>query len=157
MCDYSLMMVHSRLAVDGEELVAHRFRSGSVGLVSCFDFTCWQNRRPLGWKQWIKLWFSADLEPAPVVCIPPGARLLLYGIPRSLQQEINVGESVEAMFTEISAEAGHHRDALRIGSESIVMLVSLPEGQRLKVMRLNSEEDVEITPGIDQLILREVS
>lgn len=153
MCDYSLMMVHSRLAVDGEELIAHRFRSGSVGLVSCFDFTCWQNRRPVGWKARIKQWFSADEEPAPVVCIPPGARLLLYGIPRSLQQEIHVGESVEATFTEISAEVGQHRDALRIGGESILMLMALPEGQRLKVLRLSSEEDGVTAPSIGRLAL----
>jgi hypothetical protein len=34
MCDYSLMMVRSRLAVEGEGLVAHKFQSGSVRLVS---------------------------------------------------------------------------------------------------------------------------
>jgi len=153
MCDYSLMMVQSRLAVDGEELVAHRFRSGTVGLVSCFDFSCWQSKRPVGWKARVKSWFSADEEPAPVVCIPPGARLLLYGVPKSLQQEFHIEESVEATFTEISAQEGQHRDALRIGNESILMLMLLPEGQRLKVLRLSSEEDMVTTPGVNELAL----
>lgn len=156
MCDYSLMMVRSRLAVEGEELVAHRFRSGTVGLVSCFDFNCWQGRRPLGWKARLKQWFSADEEPSPVVCVPPGAHLLLYGVPRSLQQQYHVGESVEAVFTEISAEVGQHRDALRIGNESILMLMLLPEGQRLKVLNLSSDEDTQTTPSESRLSLSEV-
>jgi hypothetical protein len=55
MCDYSLMMVRSRLAVEGEELVAHRFQSGTVGLVSCADFSTWINERPIGFWQRLNL------------------------------------------------------------------------------------------------------
>jgi hypothetical protein len=32
MCDYSLAGVPNRLAVEGEQLVVHRFPTGSVGL-----------------------------------------------------------------------------------------------------------------------------
>jgi len=32
MCDYSLMGVPNRLAQEGEDLVTHRFRTGSLGL-----------------------------------------------------------------------------------------------------------------------------
>ena len=37
MCDYSLCGLPTRLAVEGEELVVHRFRSGSMGLASPAD------------------------------------------------------------------------------------------------------------------------
>ena len=37
MCDYSLMAVPNRLAQEGEELVAHRFPTGSMGLASPAD------------------------------------------------------------------------------------------------------------------------
>jgi len=37
MCDYSLMAVPNRLAREGEELVAHRFPTGSLGLASPAD------------------------------------------------------------------------------------------------------------------------
>jgi hypothetical protein len=142
MCDYSLMMVRSRLAVEGEELVAHKFQSGSVGLVSCPDFNTWLNRRPIGFWQ-LKWWFSADEEPAPVVCIPPGAQLLVVGISRSLQKQFNLREFEKATFTETSAEPRWHRDALCLANGSILLLRLLPEGQRLRVLRLASREDVE--------------
>ena len=143
MCDYSLMMVRNRLAVEGEELVAHRFQSGSVGLVSCPDFNTWLNRRPIGFWNRLKWWFSADQEPAPVVCIPPGAQLLVVGISRSLQKQFNIRELEEATFTQTSAEPRWHRDALCFANGSILMLGLLPERQRLRVLRLASRADVE--------------
>jgi hypothetical protein len=99
MCDYSLMMVRSRLAVEGEELVAHRFQSGSVGLVSCFDFDTWLNQRPNGFWQRLKCWFSMDEEPAQVACVPPGAQLLVFGISQSLQEQFNLRDREEVTFT----------------------------------------------------------
>ena len=143
MCDYSLMMVRSRLAVEEEELVAHRFQSGSVGLVSCPDFNAWLNRRPIGFWQRLKSWFSADEEPAAVVCIPPGAQLLVVGISRSLQKQFDLRESEEVTFTQTSAEPRWHRDALCFDNGSILLLGFLPEGQRLRVLRLASREDAE--------------
>jgi len=39
MCDYSLMMIPNRLAIEGEELVAHKFASSgkSVGGLATFS------------------------------------------------------------------------------------------------------------------------
>ncbi len=37
MCDYSLMAIRNRLAVEQEDLVAHRFPTGSMGLASPSD------------------------------------------------------------------------------------------------------------------------
>jgi hypothetical protein len=138
MCDYSLMMMDNRLAVEGEELVAHRFKSGSTGLVSLLDFTNWQIRRPRRIWQRLRECFSSQTEPGPVVCIPPGARLRLHG-----------GELCEkATFTQISPESSRYRDALLFDTGDILILQSLREGQRMTVLRLFSAESVE--PDIAQ-------
>ena len=72
MCDYSLASVPSRLAEEGEQLVACRFSTGSMGLTS--DASLW------------RLWFKQT----PAVCVPPGARLLLRDIPTDLQRQLDV-------------------------------------------------------------------
>jgi hypothetical protein len=143
MCDYSLRMVRSRLAVEGEELVAHKFQSGSVGLVSCSDFHTWLDQRPKGFWQRLKSWFSMNEELARVVCIPPGAQLLAFGIPQSLRKQFSLSECEQVTFTEISPVEREHRDALCFTNGAILLLRLLPEGQRLRVLRLSSREDVE--------------
>jgi hypothetical protein len=148
MCDYSLMMVPNRLAIEGEELVAHRFQSGSLGLVSCFDYDSWSSQRPKSIWQKFKAWCQSDGEPTPVVCIPPGARLRLEGLPEVLKEQFNLASSEEATFTELSAEVNRHRDALCFDNSAIALLELLPEGQRMKVLRLSSEEDVK--PNLDR-------
>lgn len=67
MCDYSLMVVRNRLAIEGEELVAHGFQSGTTGLVSCSDFKIWQAERRSKsiWQRlmnmrWAKSWRRGD-------------------------------------------------------------------------------------------------
>ena len=37
MCDYSLMSIPNRLAVEGEDVVTYRFHSGSIGFASESD------------------------------------------------------------------------------------------------------------------------
>ena len=88
MCDYSLMMLPSRLAVEGDRLVAHRFRSGTTGLVSYRDFENWMAARPVRLWQKLKDCFSCEKEPGPLVCIPPGARLRLEDIPANLARAV---------------------------------------------------------------------
>ena len=141
MCDYSLMMAPSRLAVEGEELVTHKFKSGSIGIVSCCDFDRWTTRRPRSFWQWLKDGFSSPNEPGPVVCIPPGARLQLIGIPETLKTEISTGLCEDVVFTQISADPNQHRDALFFANGVTVLLQRLPEGQRLKVQWMSSLED----------------
>jgi hypothetical protein len=71
MCDYSLAGLPSRLAVEGEQLVVHRFPTGTLGMASpCLS-------------RW-------SAKQTPTVCIPPGARLLLRDIPKDLQQQFSV-------------------------------------------------------------------
>lgn len=37
MCDYSLYAMQTRLAADGEELVLHRFETGTLGFAAVAD------------------------------------------------------------------------------------------------------------------------
>src|SRR6266571_868147 len=83
MCDYYLAAVPNRLAVEGEQLVVHRFSTGSLGLASPCS--------------------SLLSKETPAVCIPPGARLRLRDIPQALQLGLNATE--EVTFVQLSAEA----------------------------------------------------
>lgn len=149
MCDYSLMMVPNRLAVEGEELVAHRFQSGSTGLVARRDFDFWTSRRPKTFWQWLRDGFFLVSEPTPVVCIPPGARLRLNktsGAPDSMDG------SQEAVFKQISEESNQYRDALCFANGTTVLVQELPEGQKLRVLWLSSSEDFVPTGGWPEFV-----
>ena len=67
MCDYSLAGVPNRLAVEGEQLVVHRFPH-SLGLASPSP----------------SLAQTSSQKTTPAVCVAPGARLLLRDIPEDL-------------------------------------------------------------------------
>ena len=146
MCDYSLHIFPNRLAVDGENLVVHRFGGASLGLASPADLppvmtaeTC-DRRSP-----WARLtdWFKSQRpkweveKRIPAVCIPPGARLILRDIPKNLQRELGIGEVETATFTEISADVNTYRDAVRFKNNRQVLLQALREGQRVTVVSLS--------------------
>jgi len=150
MCDYSLMMVPNRLAVEGEELVAHRFASGTTGLVSERDFELWTTRKPRSFRQWMKDGFSSVPEPTPAVCIPPGARLRLIGVPDTLQTQFAKELSPDVVFTQISVEVNQHRDALFFSNGTTILLQRLPEGQKVKILGLSSEEDFMPAPRLTE-------
>ena len=156
MCDYSLHVYPNRLAVEGEELVVHRFGGTSLGLASHSDL-CSIDRaspcdstpnKPWSWAA-IKGWFLAsglEWQPdrrTPAVCVPPGARLLLKDIPKSLQRELCVGEVEEVKFVEISAEANTYRDAVRFKNNRQILLQALREGQRVAVLSVALRETEE--------------
>ena len=124
MCDYSLMSVPNRLAKEGEELVVHRFHTGALGLAA----PC-----PSAWR-----WWSAKQIPA--VCVPPGARLLLRDIPRSLRKQCDVGMTEEVTFVQLSATAFQFRDAVRFRNGQEILLQKLTEGIRVDVLALSSGE-----------------
>ena len=52
------------------------------------------------------------------------------------------------MFTQISAEASQYRDALCFANGATILVQWLPEGQRVRILRLSSQEDVE--PALDR-------
>ncbi len=147
MCDYSLMAIPNRLAVSGEDLVVHRFEPGSVvGLASACDLRKRREHRrvqPHGLWPRVKDFFNPPDAPAiPAVCIPPGARLLVQDIPRTLQHECGFQEEAEeAVFTQITAAVNTFRDAVRFQNGVAVLLQRLVEGQRVRVLDLSSAED----------------
>ena len=71
MCDYSLMGIPNRLAEEGEELVSHRFPTGSVGFASPRDLRItelWAHSP--GFWSILKTCFSPP-KPNPVVALRP--------------------------------------------------------------------------------------
>jgi hypothetical protein len=146
MCDYSLMAIRNRLATEGDRLVAHRFASGTTGLVSVNDFNAWQAGRPKRLWAKIKNCFAVDTGPAPVVCVPPGAQLLLEEIPRSLREQFHLNPLENATFTQLSAQANRHRDGLLFSNGTSMLLQLLPEGQTVRVLRCSSVDAFEPSP-----------
>jgi len=152
MCDYSLHTFPNRLAADGEDLVVHRFAAGSLGLASPADLGPEISAANLA-KFWswsaIKEWFQQQSPRCearnriPAVCIPPGARLILYDIPKSLQRELGVREIEEVEFVETTAEVNTYRDAVRFHNCRQILLQELREGQRVRVMSTSSIAEVE--------------
>jgi hypothetical protein len=149
MCDYSLHTYPNRLATDGEELVVYRFGAGSLGLASPADLTpvilAGKTAHDSWWSR-AKAWFLGNNpkweaeKRVPAVCIPPGARLVLRDIPRSLQRELGVCEIEEVQFVETTAEVNTYRDAVRFQNRRQALLQQLREGQRVKVVSIAIEE-----------------
>src|SRR5579872_4833105 len=115
MCDYSLMGVPSRLARHGEELVVYTFPTSTKGLAVPDDVAAEHSRRgSLSiWQSIKRLFCQAKLDAVTAVCIPPGARLMLLDIPRSFQVSLRIDEIELVTFTQLTAAANTHRDALR--------------------------------------------
>lgn len=121
MCDYSLAHFPNRLAVEGEELVIHRFSTGTLGLASP------DHKR------------ESTLRETTAVCVPPGARLLLQAIPKAVQDEFVVREIEEVTFIEKSAEAYQYRDGVRFSNGQAMLLQRLPCGLHIRVLSLDSQ------------------
>ena len=144
MCDYSLHGLPNRLAIDGEELVAHRFSTGAIGLTSpaelCRALSCKRKSEKGGFWSVIRAALLPPLFPeAPAVCIPPGARMRLADIPVSLQRELGVGTEEIVTFTQTSALANTYHDAIRFENGRQVLLQLLKEGQRIRILSLGSD------------------
>jgi len=121
MCDYSLAEIRNRLALEGEELATHRFRTHTVGLISPCDLACGESS-------------------VTAVCIPPGANLVLTGIPAYLQVRWGVKEEEPVVFTQTSMEVNRHRDAVQFSNGNTFLLQELPEGLRVTVRSLGSSD-----------------
>jgi hypothetical protein len=147
MCDYSLQGLPNRLAVEGEELVTHRFSTGSIGLASPADVAA--ARRPQlepaarrSWWSALKSWLAPPCEvaQAPAVCIPPGTQLLMSRIPESLRREFALNAVEDVTFTQLSAEAFQYRDAIRFANGRQLVLQSFREGVCFGVLSLAPNE-----------------
>lgn len=144
MCDYSLMGVPNRLATEDEELIIHRFCTGSLGLASPSDLIGIADppaARQTFWAS-VKGIFGAPRPRNTVtaVCIPPGAKLMLQGISGKS------GWAGEVTFTQLTAEEDTYRDAFRFKDGTEVCLQLLREGQRVRVLQLCSANEPVYSP-----------
>jgi hypothetical protein len=92
-------------------------------------------------------------RPVPAVCIPPGARLKLSGVPASLKQQYSLSDSEEVTFTQLSASSYAYRDAIRFENGKTILLQDLPEGLSAKVVSL-AAVDPEWEPFREELHAR---
>ena len=148
MCDYSLHSIENRLAVEGEQLVVHRFPTNSIGMASIADVPFYFQGEPdytslkgvwSGFRLWLRTCFK---EPACAVCIPPGARLVLRDIPERIRQQYGVAPEEEVTFTQLSVSTNCYRDAIRFKTGVELLLQRLTPGQRVDVLSLAIEEPV---------------
>ena len=135
MCDYSLTGIPNRLAVSGEELVTHRFPTGSIGMASAVDVLKKVNppeeqpSRQRGILQAIRDWFARPSgEPVCAVCIPPGTVLQMSRVPDAVRRQFALSAAEDVTFTQLTAEPFQYRDAIRFRNGRHLLLQSLQEG-----------------------------
>lgn len=155
MCDYSLEAFPNRLAVRGERLITHRFRSGSIGMASHSDIAAAirskEESKSRGWWEAVKCWLSpqGELDTLPAVCIPPGARLRMSRVPDQMQRSQAVRAVEDVTFVQLTAEAFRYRDAIRFDNGCKVVLQTLGEGVPFEVVSLDlAEPEPEPVSGI---------
>jgi hypothetical protein len=141
MCDYSLCGIPNRLAVEGEELVVHKFQTGSMGLASPTNLPVATLRKSTAKKSfWQNFKNFFEIVPPPVtvaaVCIPPGAHLILKDIPDELQRQCGVSGEEGVIFTQLNAEVHCYRDAVRFGNGCHIILQDLRQGMRVEILSL---------------------
>ncbi len=147
MCDYSLMHLPNRLAAEGETLVVHSFPGGSRGLVSPGDLVA--NRRTITgeglsfWGKLKELLTLSDRCAIPAVCIPPGARLRLQDIGKRMRRDHGLESLEEVTFEQLTNVANTYRDAIVFKNGTKLLLQLLPEGQRVTILTLSSQEQEE--------------
>lgn len=138
MCDYSLERYDSTLAQEGQNLVTHRFDSGSMGLIN--DPRDVQTPTKTGIAGRI-MNLVTNTQSAPTqhcpVCVPPGA---------ILQVTHQDGSVHTVKFDQITMEAFRYRDAFEYPDGRKVLIQKIPEGTRVTVLSL-SKTDPEPTPN----------
>jgi hypothetical protein len=148
MCDYSLHAQPNRLAKEGEHLVLAIFRGGSRGFAAKNDYeryTPWQHqhaRIEWSWNGLVRFLKRQTIkqpsQPLTAVCVPPGARLRLDGIPLSMQKDLGLKSTETVTFTQLGCEAYTYRDAVRFENGKEVLLQWLKEKQQAVVLSLGA-------------------
>jgi hypothetical protein len=151
MCDYSLGGIDSRLAMEGEELIVHRFPTHSIGLASPSDLqsqTGGVHRNQSLWGR-IKHFFAVPDQPnVQAICVPPGACLIVKNIPDKLQRKWNVGQEEFVSFLQTGMEAHTYRDAIMFTNGCQVLLQELSEGIPVRVVSLSGDSKLEPEPAV---------
>jgi hypothetical protein len=141
MCDYSLMSLRNRLAKCGEELVTHKFEFGTTGLAAASEvgeMNCRKAEPVHGFRAKLARFLNPPADPCTVICIPPGAHLLLRDIPEKLQRKMKLeGPIQEVVITQLDRR--EYRDAIRFANGRELSLQKLHEGLRVSVLALSSE------------------
>ena len=144
MCDYSLHGLPNRLAQEGDDLVAHRFPTGAIGLTSPAELCRMADSTKPQKKGFWSLIKSAFMPPGmpeiPAVCVPPGAKLRMLDIPANLQTELGVSAREEVIFTQTGLSPHTYHDAVRFSNGRQILLQLLREGQRVQVLSLALDE-----------------
>jgi hypothetical protein len=153
MCDYSLYTVKTRLACESDDLVLHRFDTGSIGFCAAAELQQEMNRTALarGWSSFVR-WLSPRMKCGlTAVCVPPGARLLLTELPNGTPPGLALFEDV--VFTQLSEQSYAYRDALQLPDGKTVLLQRLPAGLRATVLEMAPEEEAVEVP-VEATLLR---
>ena len=150
MCDYSLHGIRNRLAEKGEILIVHRFYTGSKGLTSP-EYLNADQPKPKGLLALLARKLTLVQPQVCAVCVPDGAKLMIYGISPTFQQAHGLNSAEAVTFRQLSADAHTYRDAVEFKNGVKVRLQDLEEGQRVEVLTLSSERaeaQAEPTTGI---------
>ncbi len=148
MCDYSLYTVKNRLACESDDLVLHRFDTGSLGFCATAELQQEMDRSAFarGWSSFMRWVFPRRQCGLTAVCIPPGAKLLVSEVPKSAQPGFELLELESVTFTQLSERSYAYRDALRLPCGEPVLLQKLPEGLRVTVLALAPDEEAVKIP-----------
>ena len=153
MCDYSLYTVKNRLACESDDLVLHRFDTGSLGFCAATELQQELNRSSFarGWSSFMRWVFPRRQCGPTAVCVPPGARLLVSEVPKKGQLDFELVELASVTFAQLSERSYAYRDALQLPGGESVLLQKLPEGLRVTVMALAADEETTKTLVREQI------
>jgi hypothetical protein len=157
MCDYSLYTVKNRLASEADDLVLHRFGTGSLGFCAFAELQKEMRRSSMAcaWASFVHWLYPRRKSGLTAVCVPPGARLLISQLPECARMGSGLFEFESVQFAQLSERSYAYRDALRFSDGETILLQKLPEGLRVKVMALSPEgEPAEVPVVSNPMALR---
>jgi hypothetical protein len=154
MCDYSLYTVNNRLACESDDLVLHRFDTGSLGFCALAELQKELHRGALarGWSSLLHWLYPRKKCGLTAVCVPPGARLLISDVPENARPGFDLLELESVEFAQLSEKSYAYRDALRFSDGETILLQRLPEGLRVRVMALAAEDEAVEMPIGEQVV-----
>ena len=135
--------IPNRLVDDGEQLVVHKFPTGSIGFASAVEAlrselniveqprgNCWQRLKHL-------LRYDPDGSlPLPEIVVPSGTYLILRDIPSSIQQTYGLRDEEGAVLEESAKEMRAGRGVLRFNNGAQIRIQELRVGQLVEVLSL---------------------